>query len=233
MTPESAIKKNAFSPLRTGCALVMLSNMLIYLAVILFVFNLLDPSQLSEDYLEERGTIRDRNEARAHPGESAGQRPRHPHSPRRLHLPHFPTHLEHLSWGPRKSAPHPSSTPPTAARTPGHIHPKKATSRSFSTHIYPRFQPVETHLKQPAPAHLPRETFETLTVERPPELPSPALNTRPEPPKTAISRPQIAPPRATNRAGASANPPARAPRPEKTEELKDPLIRVDTFSPLD
>lgn len=48
-------KKGPFSPLQTGCAFVMLTNMLIYLAVVAFVFNLLDPSKLDASYLAKRG----------------------------------------------------------------------------------------------------------------------------------------------------------------------------------
>jgi hypothetical protein len=44
-----------FSPLQTGCALVMLTNMLIYFAVVLFTFNLLDPSKVDATYLSKRG----------------------------------------------------------------------------------------------------------------------------------------------------------------------------------
>ncbi len=44
-----------FSPLQSGCAFVMLANMLIYLAVVVFVFNLLDPSELNLSYIAKRG----------------------------------------------------------------------------------------------------------------------------------------------------------------------------------
>jgi hypothetical protein len=47
--------KEPFSPLQTGCAFVMLTNMLIYLGVVLFTFNLLDPSKIDAGYLAKRG----------------------------------------------------------------------------------------------------------------------------------------------------------------------------------
>jgi hypothetical protein len=47
--------KSPFSPLQTGCAFVMLTNMLIYLGVVLFTFNLLDPSNIDASYLAKRG----------------------------------------------------------------------------------------------------------------------------------------------------------------------------------
>lgn len=56
--------QSPFSPLQTGCAFVMLTNMLIYLAVVAFVFNLLDPSKLDADYLAGRGfTVRPERES--------------------------------------------------------------------------------------------------------------------------------------------------------------------------
>ena len=48
-------KPEPFSPLQTGCAVVMLTNMLIYLGVVLFTFNLLDPSKIDATYLAKRG----------------------------------------------------------------------------------------------------------------------------------------------------------------------------------
>jgi hypothetical protein len=48
-------QKGPFSPLQSGCAFVMLANMLIYLAVVVFVFNLLDPSELNLSYIAKRG----------------------------------------------------------------------------------------------------------------------------------------------------------------------------------
>lgn len=44
-----------FSPIQTGCALVMLANMLIYFCVVAFTFNLLDPSGMDSGYLAGRG----------------------------------------------------------------------------------------------------------------------------------------------------------------------------------
>lgn len=48
-------EKGPFSPLQSGCAVVMLSNMLIYLGVVAFTFNLLDPSKIDASYLAKRG----------------------------------------------------------------------------------------------------------------------------------------------------------------------------------
>jgi hypothetical protein len=48
-------QQGPFSPLQSGCAFVMLANMLIYLAVVVFVFNLLDPSELNLSYIAKRG----------------------------------------------------------------------------------------------------------------------------------------------------------------------------------
>jgi hypothetical protein len=48
-------QKGPFSPLQSGCAFVMLANMLIYLAVVVFVFNMLDPSKLNLSYIAKRG----------------------------------------------------------------------------------------------------------------------------------------------------------------------------------
>lgn len=48
-------QKGPFSPLQSGCAFVMLSNMLLYLIVVAFTFNLLDPSKINADYLAKRG----------------------------------------------------------------------------------------------------------------------------------------------------------------------------------
>ena len=45
--------------MQTGCAFVMLTNMLIYLAVVAFTLNLLDASKIDASYLAQRGfTIR-------------------------------------------------------------------------------------------------------------------------------------------------------------------------------
>lgn len=49
-------KRDPFSPLQTGCAFVMLTNLIIYLAVVAFVFNILDPSKLTAEYLLQRGS---------------------------------------------------------------------------------------------------------------------------------------------------------------------------------
>ena len=54
---EHKNKKDPFSPLQTGCAFVMLTNMIIYLAVVAFVFNMLDPSKLKSSYLTQRGFV--------------------------------------------------------------------------------------------------------------------------------------------------------------------------------
>jgi hypothetical protein len=47
--------QSPFSPLQSGCAFVMLANMLLYLVVVAFVFNLLDPSRLDATYRARRG----------------------------------------------------------------------------------------------------------------------------------------------------------------------------------
>ena len=52
---QSTEQQGPFSPLQTGCAFVMLTNMLIYLAVVAFTFNLLDPSKIDASYLAKRG----------------------------------------------------------------------------------------------------------------------------------------------------------------------------------
>ncbi|MFA7257023.1 MAG: hypothetical protein WC047_05560 [Kiritimatiellales bacterium] len=48
-------QKGPFSPLQSGCAFVMLTNMLLYLAIVAFTFNLLDPSKIDASYLAKRG----------------------------------------------------------------------------------------------------------------------------------------------------------------------------------
>lgn len=63
MPEEQKAKKGPFSPLQTGCAFVMLTNMLLYLCVIAFVFNLLDPSKLDPNYLAKRGFTTPKNES--------------------------------------------------------------------------------------------------------------------------------------------------------------------------
>lgn len=63
MTEENKTKKNPFSPLQTGCAFVMLTNMLIYLCVVAFIFNLLDPSKLDPNYLVKRGFTTQKTES--------------------------------------------------------------------------------------------------------------------------------------------------------------------------
>ncbi|NOU35355.1 MAG: hypothetical protein HOO88_01060 [Kiritimatiellaceae bacterium] len=52
---QNSDQKGPFSPLQTGCAVVMLTNMLIYLGVVAFTFNLLDPSKIDASYLAKRG----------------------------------------------------------------------------------------------------------------------------------------------------------------------------------
>jgi hypothetical protein len=52
---QSTEQQGPFSPLQTGCAFVMLTNMLIYLTVVAFTFNLLDPSKIDAGYLAKRG----------------------------------------------------------------------------------------------------------------------------------------------------------------------------------
>ncbi|HNX52908.1 MAG TPA: hypothetical protein PLD51_04965 [Pontiellaceae bacterium] len=52
---QNTEQKGPFSTLQTGCAFVMLTNMLIYLGVVAFTFNLLDPSKMDASYLAKRG----------------------------------------------------------------------------------------------------------------------------------------------------------------------------------
>jgi hypothetical protein len=52
---QTGQQKGPFSPLQSGCAFVMLTNMMIYLGVVLFTFNLLDPSKIDASYLAKRG----------------------------------------------------------------------------------------------------------------------------------------------------------------------------------
>ena len=55
MVEEQKNKKGPFTLMQTGCAFLMLTNMLIYLGVVAFVFNMLDPGKLDPDYLAKRG----------------------------------------------------------------------------------------------------------------------------------------------------------------------------------
>ncbi|MBC8206624.1 MAG: hypothetical protein H8E68_05680 [Kiritimatiellaeota bacterium] len=55
MVEQQNDKKGPFTLMQTGCAFLMLTNMLIYLGVIAFVFNMLDPGKLDPDYLAKRG----------------------------------------------------------------------------------------------------------------------------------------------------------------------------------
>jgi hypothetical protein len=52
-------RRGPFSQLQAGCALMMMVNLLIYLGVIAFAFNMLDPSKLSPNYLARRGFLVD------------------------------------------------------------------------------------------------------------------------------------------------------------------------------
>ena len=63
MPEEQPTRKGPFSPLQTGCAFVMLTNMLLYLCVVAFVFNLLDPSKLDPTYLLKRGFTTPKDES--------------------------------------------------------------------------------------------------------------------------------------------------------------------------
>ena len=54
MTNPPKENRGLFSMLRPGCAMIMMANMLLYLAIIAFVFNILDPSKINAAYLSQR-----------------------------------------------------------------------------------------------------------------------------------------------------------------------------------
>lgn len=59
MDDDPKKKRGPFSQLQTGCALLMMVNLMIYLGVIAFAFNMLDPSKLDPNYLSRRGILVD------------------------------------------------------------------------------------------------------------------------------------------------------------------------------
>jgi hypothetical protein len=178
-------EKSPFSPLQTGCAVVMLTNMMIYLGVVLFTFNLLDPSKIDASYLAKRGfTARpDPKSEQDTAFQQLSQEKRQQQQQvqtemvdsSKLGVKKEPSTASQLSQiDPRKIA---SSMPdepgkPKAALTESSINKggtaiRTAPTRLYSISIYPQATVPQTYspLWIPSPKIITIETYETLPVE--------------------------------------------------------------------
>jgi hypothetical protein len=185
MVAEQKTKKNPFSPLQTGCAFIMLTNMLIYLAVMAFVLNLLDPSKLEADYLAKRGFTTPRKES-AEDREfrmMAEDRREELRKQPKLSLKELktePTPAQELSKLPNRAivSGRPEETPPPSSALTYDItesykgYKDRARSRIYSLKIFPKvtIQPLY-HAPRMIPAkNIPPERYDTIAVELAPGI---------------------------------------------------------------
>lgn len=188
--------KGPFSPLQTGCAFVMLTNMVIYLGVVLFTFNLLDPSKIDATYLAKRGFT-----ARQEPKSEQDTAFQNLSQEKREQQQQVQTELIDASKMGFKQPPSPAaelsqieqkrfktSTPeegekPKAALTVSSLNAgssplRPASSRQYSFSIYP--QATVPQLYSPVRLSTPKtvvlETYETLPVELAPGINFPTFS---------------------------------------------------------
>jgi len=177
-------QRGPFSPLQSGCAFVMLTNMLIYLAVVAFTFNLLDPSKLNANYLAKRGFT-----ARPNPEREEDKAFRQLSEQKRQDQQTAQAEIvDSAKLGPQKgdspavklsevtarnlavSAPDEPEKPKAAlTQSPrtGSISTRTARSRQYSVAIYPQATLSQTY--SPISLFIPRtvtlESYETLPIE--------------------------------------------------------------------
>jgi hypothetical protein len=197
MAGKRSDKQKSFSPLQTGCAFVMLTNMLLYLVVVAFVFNLLDPSKLDSAYLAKRGfTAKNKPDDQAFRQLTEQRQAKQKKfyddiaeghmRPRKKEMPPGASLSEQKSR-PRVSS-HPDEKPlPLAARTPapvsdGHPAVKKASTRMFDIDFFPSVSLQKIYPSRSATSVFP-ERYDALTIELAPGTDIP-LFTIPLPQKT-------------------------------------------------
>lgn len=185
--------KEPFSPLQTGCAFVMLTNMLIYFGVVLFTFNLLDPSEIDASYLAKRGFT-----ARPEPKseqDTAYQRlsqqkreqqqvqvEQSTDARRKLEEESPAVNLSKIEERKLSSSRPQEPERPKAALTrstfAGGAPPRAAPTRLYSLSIYPQatvpsfYSPIQIA----APRMILLEKYETLPVEMAPGIDFPSFN---------------------------------------------------------
>lgn len=185
-------QKGPFSPLQSGCAFVMLSNMLIYLGVVAFTFNLLDPSKLDASYLAKRGfTARpapEREEDKAFRQMSEEKREEQQLIqtslfPGREQEPSSAARLSEIGERKLDSSRPQEPEKPKAALTQNQQRGSKAalktaSTRLFSLSIFPQStlgQPYSVY-QLPAPRPVVLETYQTIPVEIAPGINFPAFS---------------------------------------------------------
>jgi hypothetical protein len=165
-------QRGPFSPLQTGCAVVMLVNMLIYLGVVLFTFNLLDPSKIDASYLATRGFS-------ASPTPKSEQDLAFQRVSQKKHEEQRKIQSEMLDTSNRGIPKEPSPAvqlsqldKPRAARTEGSYHTGRSATRTASTRfrslsIYsqPTLPKTYSTIRIPDAKILVLETYQILPVE--------------------------------------------------------------------
>ncbi|MGE4489115.1 MAG: hypothetical protein AB7E95_06195 [Kiritimatiellales bacterium] len=185
--------QSPFSPLQSGCAVVMLTNMLIYLGVVAFVFNLLDPSKIDENYLAKRGfttsrQIRESDEDREFRQISEARREEHLNiqagtageaRPEVLQEDSPAVKMSRLQKTRLASSKPDEPAPPKAAITPstygGETRPAK--SRLYSVYLFPRASVRQAYspYSLPLPQILEPETYPGFSFQIPPSIDFPTF----------------------------------------------------------
>ncbi|QHI68452.1 hypothetical protein [Tichowtungia aerotolerans] len=204
---EQKEKKNQFSPLQTGCAFVMLTNMLIYLAVVAFVFNLLDPSKLDSSYLTKREftakeesekdkeyralTRKKKKETRQVQEErlTTSSRPYKQESSSASKLSEL-SDRNLASSVPRQNPP---SAALTHSRPGGYGSSKSIPARRYLFLIYPRIKVTQSHSfpKMPGTKTITPENYDTVAVELAPKIDYPIFRI---PSAKSLNSPVYSPP---------------------------------------
>lgn len=185
--------KGPFSPLQTGCAFVMLTNMLIYLGVVLFTFNLLDPSKIDATYLAKRGFTA-RPEPKSEQDTTYQQLSQQKREEQQVQT-ELPTDarrelkqdspavkLSTIEQRKLSSSRPDEPEPPKAALTrstfEGGTPPRPASTRLYSVSIYPQATVPSFYspLQIAAPRMILMEKYETLPVELAPGINFPTFN---------------------------------------------------------
>jgi hypothetical protein len=188
--------KSPFSPLQTGCAFVMLTNMLIYLGVVLFTFNLLDPSKIDASYLAKRGftALPEPKSEQDTAYQQLSQEKREQQQKvqaERIDLSKLGPKNDTSSAAElsriekRRLDPALPSAPqmPKAALTESSMRSggttiRSAPSRLYSVSIYPQATMPKTYspIQIPSPGTIGLETYETLPVEMAPGISYPVFS---------------------------------------------------------
>lgn len=245
---QNSDQKSPFSPLQSGCAFVMLSNMLLYLGVVAFTFNLLDPSKLDASYLAKRGfTARpepEREEDKAF-RQMAEEKREDRQSiqtemfPERQQEPSSAVKLSEIGARKLDSSRPEEPEKPKAALTQSQQRSSKAnlrtpSTRLFSLSVFPQATLGQTYsaYQLPVPRMVVLETYQTIPVEIAPGIDFPAFSLPAADPAGAyLYRPPDPVPEVLRGGLKLSSPPVGArplytnspPEVEKRAPVKDPL----------